>query len=77
MYLGQRDTPVWTTDDQAVKAFEKFGKKLKGIEERIIRMNKDEKLKNRVGPAKLPYTLLYSSSEGGLTGKGIPNSFSI
>ncbi|PON59878.1 Lipoxygenase [Trema orientale] len=77
VYLGQRDTPEWTTDDQAVKAFEKFGKKLKEIEEKIIKMNKDGKLKNRVGPAKMPYTLLYPSSEGGLTGKGIPNSVSI
>ena len=77
VYLGQRDTPEWTTDDEALKAFEKFGKKLREIEERIVRMNKDEKLKNRVGPVKMPYTLLYPSSEGGLTGKGIPNSVSI
>ncbi|XP_010094672.2 probable linoleate 9S-lipoxygenase 5 [Morus notabilis] len=77
VYLGQRDTPEWTTDGEVLEAFERFGKKLREIEEKIVRMNKDEKLKNRVGPAKMPYTLLYPSSEGGLTGKGIPNSVSI
>lgn len=77
VYLGHRDTPEWTTDDEALKAFEKFGKKLREIEDRIEILNKDERLKNRVGPVKMPYTLLYPSSEGGLTGKGIPNSVSI
>ncbi|KAF3454480.1 hypothetical protein FNV43_RR04927 [Rhamnella rubrinervis] len=77
IYIGQRDTREWTEDAEVLKAFKKFEKKLKEIEETIIRMNKDEKLKNRVGPAKVPYTLLYPSSEAGLTGKGIPNSVSI
>ncbi|KAF3454481.1 hypothetical protein FNV43_RR04928 [Rhamnella rubrinervis] len=67
IYIGQRDTREWTEDAEVLKAFKKFEKQLKEIEETITRMNKDEKLKNRVGPAKVPYTLLYPSSEAGLT----------
>ncbi|KAM7473788.1 hypothetical protein LguiB_021031 [Lonicera macranthoides] len=38
-------------------------------------MNGDKKKwKNKVGLVDMPYTLLYPSSEVGLTGKGIPNS---
>ncbi|KAJ7973361.1 Lipoxygenase [Quillaja saponaria] len=77
VYLGQRETPHWTSDTKPLQAFERFGKKLAEIEERIMRMNNDEKLKNRVGPVKMPYTLLFPTSEGGLTGKGIPNSVTI
>lgn len=77
VYLGQRDTPEWTTDAAALEAFDKFGEKLEGIEKRIVDMNKDTRWKNRVGPVQMPYTLLYPTSEGGLTGKGIPNSVSI
>lgn len=82
IYLGQRDTPEWTSDAEPIAAFERFGKKLIGIENRIAEMNKDKRWKNRVGPVNLPYTLLYPntsdfSRKGGLTGKGIPNSVSI
>ncbi|OMP05818.1 Lipoxygenase [Corchorus olitorius] len=82
IYLGQRDTPEWTSDAEPLAAFEKFGKKLIEIEGRIMARNNDSRLKNRVGPVKMPYTLLYPntsdySKEGGLTGKGIPNSISI
>ncbi|XP_042991694.1 probable linoleate 9S-lipoxygenase 5 [Carya illinoinensis] len=77
VYLGQRDTPEWTLDAQPLKSFEKFGKKLAEIEDRIIRMNNDKQWKNRVGPVKVPYTLLYPTGESGLSGKGIPNSVSI
>ncbi|KAF5740057.1 lipoxygenase [Tripterygium wilfordii] len=77
VYLGQRDTPEWTADEAPLKAFERFAEKLGGIEDKIIEMNNDERLKNRVGPIKVPYTLMYPTSEGGLTGKGIPNSVSI
>ncbi|KAM7274162.1 hypothetical protein ACFE04_028826 [Oxalis oulophora] len=74
VYLGQRATAEWTSNDVALRAFEKFGKKLVEIEEKIIGMNNDEKLKNRVGPVQVPYTLLFPTSEGGgVTGKGIPN----
>ncbi|CAA6659113.1 unnamed protein product [Spirodela intermedia] len=69
VYLGQRDTPEWTSDEKALTAFEAFADKL-------------SRLKNRNGPVKLPYTLLYPSTSnfnrvGGLTGRGIPNSVSI
>ncbi|AES61371.1 putative linoleate 9S-lipoxygenase [Medicago truncatula] len=77
VYLGQRDTPDWTSDIKALEAFEKFGNKLVEIEKRIGIMNNDEKLKNRFGPVKMSYTLLKPTSEGGLTGMGIPNSISI
>ncbi|XP_058073717.1 probable linoleate 9S-lipoxygenase 5 [Magnolia sinica] len=82
VYLGQRATPEWTTDAAALEAFEQFGRKLVAIENRIIEMNNDERWKNRVGPVKVPYTLLYPNTSdfrgvGGLTGRGIPNSVSI
>ncbi|XP_059460920.1 probable linoleate 9S-lipoxygenase 5 [Corylus avellana] len=82
IYLGQRDTPEWTSDSEPLAAFERFREKLITIENRIIEMNNDNKWKNRVGPVKVPYTLLYPntsdySKQGGLTGKGIPNSVSI
>lgn len=77
IYLGQRECPEWTMDAEPLNAFKKFGESLKEIEDRIIAMNNDERLKNRVGPAKVPYTLLYPTSEQGLTGKGIPNSTAI
>ncbi|KAJ3672966.1 hypothetical protein LUZ60_006340 [Juncus effusus] len=82
VYLGQRDTPEWTSDDKALTAFERFSERLIGIEEKIKQMNADEGLKNRAGPVKFPYTLLYpntsdTSGTGGLVPKGIPNSVSI
>ncbi|XP_059652436.1 probable linoleate 9S-lipoxygenase 5 isoform X2 [Cornus florida] len=77
VYLGQRDTLEWTADEEPLKAFGKFGQKLEEIEGKIIEMNNDTKWRNRVGPVKVPYTLLFPTSEGGLTGKGIPNSVSI
>ncbi|PON80109.1 Lipoxygenase [Parasponia andersonii] len=82
IYLGQRDSPEWTSDHEPVKAFERLGKKLEEIEKRIMERNGNRKWRNRVGPVNVPYTLLYPntsdySKEGGLTGKGIPNSISI
>ncbi|KAF5813640.1 putative linoleate 13S-lipoxygenase [Helianthus annuus] len=77
VYLGERDTPEWTADKQALEAFERFGAHLRMIEKKIEEMNHDKKLMNRTGPAQMPYTLLYPSSEIGLTGRGIPNSVSI
>lgn len=77
LYLGQRDSQEWTTDTQILQASENFRNKLEAVGERVTQMNKDGKLKNRTGPAKMPYTLLYPTSEPGLTGKGIPNSVSI
>ncbi|XP_023747615.1 probable linoleate 9S-lipoxygenase 5 isoform X2 [Lactuca sativa] len=77
VYLGQRECSEWTLDEEPLKAFEKFGKKMKEIEEKIEKMNEDKRLKNRVGPVNVPFTLLYPTSEEGLKGKGIPNSTSI
>ncbi|KAK6915577.1 Lipoxygenase, C-terminal [Dillenia turbinata] len=77
VYLGQRPSHEWTSDAEPLKAFERFGEKLKEIERHILERNGDVKLKNRTGPVKMPYTLLYPSGEEGLTGKGIPNSISI
>ncbi|KAI3755016.1 hypothetical protein L1987_54809 [Smallanthus sonchifolius] len=77
VYLGQRDTPEWTADKQALEAFDRFGAHLRKIEQKIEAMNLDERLINRTGPAQMPYTLLYPSSDIGLTGRGIPNSVSI
>lgn len=77
IYLGQRDSPEWTTDIEALNAFERFGNRLKEIEQKITDMNNDGRWKNRSGPVKIPYTLLYTSSDIGLTGRGIPNSISM
>ncbi|XP_010488264.1 PREDICTED: linoleate 9S-lipoxygenase 5, chloroplastic-like isoform X2 [Camelina sativa] len=82
IYLGQRESPNWTADDEALEAFKRFGKELELIENNIIKRNNDKKFKNRTGPVNIPYTLLYPNTtdytrEGGLTGKGIPNSVSI
>ncbi|KAL3728289.1 hypothetical protein ACJRO7_032958 [Eucalyptus globulus] len=77
VYLGQRDTAEWTSDEAPLQAFDKFGKRLEEIEQGITDMNSDERLRNRAGLVRMPYTLLYPSSEVGLTGKGIPNSISI
>ncbi|KAJ6883515.1 hypothetical protein NC652_030678 [Populus alba x Populus x berolinensis] len=77
VYLGKRDIVEWTADEEPTEAFKKFGKKLVVIEKGILNMNRDARYKNRVGPVKVPYTLLVPTSEAGLTGRGIPNSVSI
>ncbi|CAN4092979.1 unnamed protein product [Withania somnifera] len=82
IYLGQRDTPEWTSDSQPRHALERFRVKLVEIENRIMDRNNDNTLKNRNGPVQMPYTLLCPIVSGdksatGLTGKGIPNSVSI
>ena len=76
-YLGQRDNPNWTPNPRAIEAFKKFGNKLAEIETKISERNHDPNLRNRTGPAKLPYTVLLPTSEPGLTFRGIPNSISI
>ncbi|WMV11970.1 hypothetical protein MTR67_005355 [Solanum verrucosum] len=77
VYLGQRDSPEWTKDKEPLVAFERFVKMLNDIENRIMIMNSHKSWKNRSGPVKVPYTLLFPKSQEGLTGKGIPNSVSI
>ncbi|CAK8560361.1 unnamed protein product [Lathyrus sativus] len=77
-YLGERiEGDDWTSDSQPKEAFKRFGKKLAEIEQKLTQRNNDESLRNRYGPVKMPYTLLYPSSEEGLTCRGIPNSISI
>ncbi|KAL9304343.1 hypothetical protein ACSQ67_021606 [Phaseolus vulgaris] len=78
LYLGERDGgEFWTFDKEPLEAFKRFGKRLAEIEQKLIQRNSDETLRNRYGPVKMPYTLLYPSSEEGLTCRGIPNSISI
>ncbi|AET01788.2 linoleate lipoxygenase [Medicago truncatula] len=77
-YLGERiEGDLWTSDSQPKQAYKKFGKKLSEIEKNLIQRNNDETLRNRNGPVKMSYTLLYPTSEEGLTSRGIPNSVSI
>ncbi|KAK7255637.1 hypothetical protein RIF29_29052 [Crotalaria pallida] len=77
-YLGQRvSAEYWTSDSKALEAFKKFGKTLADIEAQLVQRNNDETLRNRVGPVSMPYTLLYPTSDEGLTFRGIPNSISI
>ncbi|KAL9271955.1 putative linoleate 9S-lipoxygenase 5 [Drosera capensis] len=82
VYLGQRETSEWTTDSEALAAFDRFRRRLLEIENNINERNGNKELKNRAGPVNVPYTLLYPSTSdmsriGGLTGRGIPNSVSI
>jgi len=78
VYIGKRvEGGLWTYDMEPHVAYQKFGKKLAEIEQKLIQRNNDEALKNRNGPVKMPYTVLYPSSEPGLTFRGIPNSISI
>lgn len=82
VYLGQRGSSDWTLDAQPREAFERFGRKLMEIENSITVNNRDKRWKNRLGPVKVPYTLLYPSTSNsqraiGLSGMGIPNSVSI
>jgi len=77
VYLGQRDNPNWTDEEKAIEASAHFAKELEKIEKNILGRNNDSSLKNRVGPVKMPYTVLLPTSEEGLTFRGIPNSISI
>jgi linoleate 9S-lipoxygenase len=82
VYLGQRDTPEWTSDAKAQEAFKRFAARMTDIEKRVLAMNEDPEFKNRNGPG-FPYMLLYpntSDKKGdavGVSAKGIPNSISI
>ncbi|KAH7439969.1 hypothetical protein KP509_04G085000 [Ceratopteris richardii] len=77
-YLGERTKmPFWSSDQELIQAFERFGHRLKTVEESILQRNRDPSLFNRRGAVNLPYTLLIPSSHEGLTGRGMPNSTSI
>ncbi|KAJ7561174.1 hypothetical protein O6H91_03G017100 [Diphasiastrum complanatum] len=75
-YLGHRISN-WTDNKAAVAAIGALSERLSHIEQLISGRNSDANLKNRSGPAGVPYTLLFPSSKPGLTGAGIPNSISI
>ncbi|ONM32675.1 lipoxygenase12 [Zea mays] len=80
LYLGQRATAAWTDDGEVLQLLDRFREELRRVEKRITERNRDPRLKNRKGPAKVPYTLLFpdvGGKEKGITGKGIPNSVSI
>ncbi|MBA0874021.1 hypothetical protein Goshw_010462 [Gossypium schwendimanii] len=77
VYLGQSDAPEWTSDGTPLAAFKELAKKLLEVEERIVQMINDKKNKNCIGPVNVPYTLLYPTSEAGITVKGIPNNVTI
>lgn len=77
VYLGTRHSTEWTNDEKAIEAFKRFGARLGQIADKIDHLNKDPSLRNRTGPVNVPYTLLFPTSIGGITGKGIPNSISI
>ncbi|KAI9113032.1 hypothetical protein K1719_015964 [Acacia pycnantha] len=77
VYLGTRDNPNWTYDVKPLEAFKKLRKKLEEIEKTLIERNNTETVKNRIGQVNMHYTLLYPTSEEGLTCRGIPNSISI
>lgn len=81
VYIGQRASPAWTDNEEVRQKFDKFGENLRQVEKRILERNNNSLLKNRCGPARIPYTLLYPdtsnvSSTKGITGRGIPNSVS-
>lgn len=80
LYLGQRATASWTDDGEVLQLLDQFREELRRVEKRVAERNKDPRLKNRRGPVKVPYTLLFpdvAGQEKGITGKGIPNSVSI
>ncbi|KAL2470745.1 Linoleate 9S-lipoxygenase 5 [Abeliophyllum distichum] len=80
--LGKELSPNWIDDQRIHQSFKKFAAELQEVEKKIRERNRDPKLKNRQGPAKIEYELLYPGtsnmgSQGGITGRGIPNSISI
>ncbi|XVF32054.1 hypothetical protein REPUB_Repub17cG0048800 [Reevesia pubescens] len=82
LYLGQRPTSEWIDNNEVKEKLEVFSNSLKEIEMKVLERNRDPKLKNRRGPAKMPYRFLYTDAtkvefRGGITEKGIPNSVSI
>ncbi|EFJ31503.1 lipoxygenase [Selaginella moellendorffii] len=77
-YLGQRPGDEhWTSNPEILAAFHAFSRSIAEIESGIEQRNSDPQLKNRRGPANVPYTLLCPRSGAGITGRGIPNSITI
>ncbi|KAL2608574.1 hypothetical protein R1flu_027147 [Riccia fluitans] len=77
-YQGMRQNDNWTSNPEIKAAFSEFSAKMEELERRLEQRNADPNLVNRSGPAQIPYTLLYPTSEAsGLTGRGVPYSISI
>lgn len=81
VYLGTRSSSKWTDNEAVLRLFDEFTDTLRWVERTISLKNSEPTLKNRLGPAKWPYLLLYpdttNNGSSGMTGKGIPNSVSI
>ena len=84
VYVGQINgsTPEWADDNGIAEAFNRLSSRLVQVEKNVTARNSNPILKNRLGPALVPYTLLYPNTTdlskiGGLTGRGVPNSISI
>ena len=84
VYVGQihGSTPDWVDDTGVEEAFNRFSSRLVQLEKDVIARNNNPNLKNRHGPAQVPYTLLYPntsdlSETGGPNVHGVPNSISI
>ncbi|EFJ18657.1 lipoxygenase [Selaginella moellendorffii] len=76
-YIGQRHIDIWTDNEEALEAFDRFAEDIDKVGETILSRNKDPSFKNRHGPVKVPYKALYPTSSKGITGQGVPNSISI
>ncbi|CAL4941768.1 unnamed protein product [Urochloa decumbens] len=76
VFLGQRpDSDLWARSEQrAAQALARFEARLEVVADNIRRRNADPRLKNRTGPAEVPYTLLMPTREPGPVIQGIPNS---
>ncbi|TVU18650.1 hypothetical protein EJB05_34759 [Eragrostis curvula] len=59
LYLGQRATSAWTDDGEVLLLLDRFREELRRVEKKVTERNGDPRLKNRRGPAKVPYTLLF------------------
>lgn len=81
VFLGCQPSSEWIDNEEIRRRFAEFSEELKKIRTRILARNSDPKLKNRRGPAKMAYNLLYpdttSSGSKGVMGTGIPNNISI
>lgn len=65
VYLGQRDSPNWTSDLDAMNAFDRFRERLLEVEKNIVAKNdKGSGFKNRTGPVNIPYNLLFPYASG-------------
>lgn len=57
--LGCQPSPGWIDNEIVQNRFAEFKEELKEIQTRILQRNRDPKLKNRRGPAKIEQTILY------------------